>query len=411
MAKKILVLYRLSHPLPAARVAIRQHIQALSQLVDRCEVIYANAVLGMPAWVRRVRFDGIVLHTTFLGMRWSPSFREWKEGLDWIGSLDCAKVALPQDEYDHAAVLDSWLAQWGVQTVFSCFGEEMWPILYPTLHGKARFVPCLTGYLLDGDAERIAAKCRPLSERPFDIVYRASKLPYWFGSHGQLKHEIAGIVREAAGRAGLRCDISTRPEDTIMGDRWFDFLASGRVVIGCESGSSVLDRDGGIMKAIEAMEAANPSLAFADVQAAMPEGWDDYRFFAISPRHLEVVLTKTAQVLVEGSYSGVLEADRHFIPLRRDFSNLQDVMERVKDTAALAEMAERAYEDILLGGKYTYRKFAEEILTAVPDRPVDREYRRAGSGLFLEKALSLRGMAVDGIVSARDRIMALKRIH
>ena len=49
-------------------------------------------------------------------------------------------------------------------------------------------------------------------------------------------------------------------------------------------------------------------------------GWDSYAFFAISPRHLEAVVTKTAQVLVEGSYSGVLEPERHYIPVRRDFS-------------------------------------------------------------------------------------------
>ena len=40
----------------------------------------------------------------------------------------------------------------------------------------------------------------------------------------------------------------------------------------------------------------------------MPRGWDSYAFFAISPRHLEAVITKTAQVLVEGRYSGVLGA-------------------------------------------------------------------------------------------------------
>ena len=41
----------------------------------------------------------------------------------------------------------------------------------------------------------------------------------------------------------------------------------------------------------------------------MPSGWDSYAFFAISPRHLEAVITKTAQVLVEGRYSGVLEPE------------------------------------------------------------------------------------------------------
>ena len=40
---------------------------------------------------------------------------------------------------------------------------------------------------------------------------------------------------------GLRTDISTRITDTKYGDAWFEFLASGRCVIGTESGSSALD--------------------------------------------------------------------------------------------------------------------------------------------------------------------------
>ena len=35
-------------------------------------------------------------------------------------------------------------------------------------------------------------------------------LPYWFGSHGQLKTRIAQVVRERAQKHGLVCDLSTR---------------------------------------------------------------------------------------------------------------------------------------------------------------------------------------------------------
>ena len=52
---------------------------------------------------------------------------------------------------------------------------------------------------------------------------------------------IAGIVDTAARARGLRTDISTRHRDTKYGDAWFEFLASGRCVIGTESGSSALD--------------------------------------------------------------------------------------------------------------------------------------------------------------------------
>jgi len=101
---------------------------------------------------------------------------------------------------------------------------------------------------------------------------------------------------------------------------------SGRAVIGAESGSSVLDARGEIQRRIGRLLAEQPGLSFEEVDAQMPDGWDSYAFFAMSPRHLEAVITKTAQVLVEGRYSGVLEPGRHYIPLRRDLANLDEAL-------------------------------------------------------------------------------------
>jgi hypothetical protein len=156
-------------------------------------------------------------------------------------------------------------------------------------------------------------------------------------------------------------DISTRWEDTIFGDRWLDFLMSGRAVIGCESGSSVLDTRGEIQRRITGLLAEQPDLTFEEVDAQMPAGWDSYAFFAISPRHLEAVVTKTAQVLVEGTYSGVLEPERHYIPVRRDLTNLEDALERLRDVEAVEAMTERAYREVYLEGHNTLEAFAAEL--------------------------------------------------
>jgi hypothetical protein len=170
-----------------------------------------------------------------------------------------------------------------------------------------RFRGALTGYIDDAMARRCATQLRPIAARTHDIVYRATQLPYWFGSHGQLKHRIAEVVGARATAHDLTTDISTRWEDTIFGDGWSDFLMTGRSVIGAESGSSVLDRRGEIQSRIRTLLAEQPTLSFDEVARELPEGWDSWRFFAISPRHLEAVVTKTAQILVEGTYSGVLK--------------------------------------------------------------------------------------------------------
>jgi len=341
------------------RLAVREHVHVLDR--TGAHVLYHNAVDPVPPWVVWTSPDLCILHTTFLCARWYDGFETYRRRFSWISRLGCPKIALPQDEYDHSAVLEEWLLELGVTTVYSCFGPDQRPTLYPVLGDRVAFHETLTGFI-DGDgATEVARRMVPHSERPWDIVYRATKLPYWFGSHGQLKHRIAEVVQSAGGELGLRTDISTRWEDTIFGDSWLDFLMSGRAVIGCESGSSVLDPRGEIQKRINALLAEQPNLTFEEVDARMPAGWDSYSFFAISPRHLEAVVTKTAQVLVEGAYSGVLEPGRHYIPIRSDFTNLHEALERLRDREAVEAMTERAHREVYLEGRNTLAAFAAQL--------------------------------------------------
>jgi hypothetical protein len=356
------------------RLAVRHHLHLLEGRGAR--ILYRNAIDPAPPWLAWTAPDLCILHTTFLShARWNYDFEDYRRRFAWISRLQCPKVALPQDEYDHAGVMDEWLLELGVTSVYSCFGPEHWSTLYPQLMGHATFHETLTGFIDEQAAAELASRIPPHSERPYDIVYRARNLPYWFGSHGQLKHRIAEVVRERAGGFGLQTDISTRPEDTIYGAGWLDFLMSGRAVIGSESGSSVLDARGEVQRRISRLLAEEPDLTFEEVDARMPSGWDSYAFFAISPRHLEAVITKTAQVLVEGRYSGVLEPERHYIPVRRDFSDLDEALERLQDVEAVEAMAEQAYTDVYLSGRNNLSTLADELCR-------EAEARRATKAAF-----------------------------
>jgi hypothetical protein len=357
--KRVVVLYWYPTDL---RPAIRHHLEALKYSTERHVIIYLNGFHGgFPTWLRYLNFDVVLLHTTLLGARWSCLYPIVRWQLDWLRSHPCAKIALPQDEYDHAEILDEWLHYLGVGDVFTNFDARFRETLYPIMHNRARFHECFTGYIDSDTAAAIQPRLRPLAERKLDIVYRANHLPYCFGSHGQLKHRIASIVKERAEALGLACDISTRREDTITTDSWFDFLASSRTIIGIESGSSVLDARGQIMHACRRLVEQNPDISFEAVSELMPANWDVYRFFALGPRHFEAVFTRTVQVLVEGEYNGVLLPNRHYIPLRRDFKNLDEVLGMVRDTGLLERLAENAYHEIYASGRYTYTALARQL--------------------------------------------------
>lgn len=373
---RLLVVHMTPHT-RAVRLTTQQHLEALEGASRGGEVLSYNAVYGVPSWLRRLRFDAVLLHTTFLCMRWGIWFEEWRSRSDWLGELDCLKIAFPQDEYWHAETLDSWLDDLGVSVVCTVLGDEHRDALYPKLSSSAAFYEILTGYIDEQSAERMRARLTPAEQRRYDVVYRARNLPYWLGSHGQVKHLIGEAVLERAPAHVLSCDISTRLHETVLGDAWLNFLGSGRATVGAESGSSTLDRRGELQAEVEELLAEEPDLTFAEVDARMSPGWDDYRFFAISPRHLEAVVTKTGQILVEGRYSGVLEPERHYIPVSADFSNLDAALEQAREPRLLDTMVERAYEDVYLSGRYSSGQLTATVERILEEHAEPRRQKHA----------------------------------
>jgi hypothetical protein len=398
---RVLVLYW--HPVGTPiRAAIYHHLHALDHGTRQHDVWYVNTFSALPRWLRYMPVDGVILHTTLLCLRWSEFFVGIRRDLLWLSDLSCPKIALPQDEYDHSELLNEWLLELGVSDVFSVFEGPDRDLLYQRLTGHAAFHKCFTGYIDEATASEVSKRLVPISARPLDIVYRASHLPYWFGRQGQLKDRIGTVVLERALERGLRTDISTRAEDTILGERWFDFLMSGRTVLGCESGSSVLDRRGEMQVRIHRMLARKPEMAFEEVSQQMPTGWDGHAFFALSPRHFESVITKTCQVLIEGEYEGVFKRERHYIPMRRDLSNVDEVLDRVEDRRLTQEIADTAYEEIYLSGKYGYAALATDI---------ENVLCRARTGERRPKGVRVRtlGRVAGGMLAERDRVAQPQR--
>ena len=356
-----------------------QHLRFLDHSLTPHDVLRWNAAYGVPRWVRDYPFDVVLLHYSVLCMRWETPFERWRSSLDWIRDSEAVRLAMPQDEFVCAHTLDEWLESLDLDCVFSVLDERHWPTLYPRTSARTRMERSYTGFVDDRAAGAAKTLPRPHAERPLDIVYRARNLPFQIGHHGQLKHRIAEIVDPAARAHGLQTDISTRIGDTKYGDAWFDFLASGRCVIGAESGSSALDPYGELRRFEPAWRAEHPEATFEEFSALQPPGWDDYEFTAISPRLFEAAQTKTAQMLVEGEYDGILEAERHYVPLRRDLSNLDDALDLIADPAETEAFAERAWEDLILSGKYSYGAFAAHVETVVEEVAGDRTRRGARS--------------------------------
>jgi hypothetical protein len=359
--RNILVVYSLvQHP---TRQTIRDSLDAFGDYSNaRCYFLNLG-VRRVPWWLRRIEFDAVIFHTTFLSERWNPpAFRRVLRRAGRLRGMGRFKAALPQDEFLRSGIVQSFVESFDVDHIFSVGPPSTWLQLYPEAAGRVALSRVLTGYLHPGTVERIERIVDSSARRPIDIGYRSRHMAPWLGRHGQLKGQIGEAVKEAAQSRGLRVDISTRASDTLSGDDWYRFLASCRYTIGVEGGASVHDPDGTVKECADRYASAQPSAAFAEVERECFPGRDgeiDYR--ALSPRHLEACATRTCQVLVEGEYSGVLKPEAHYIPLRQDLSNLDQVLDRIQADADRARLVETAYDEVVASGEYTYERLIREV--------------------------------------------------
>ncbi len=66
-------------------------------------------------------------------------------------------------------------------------------------------------------------------------------------------------------------------------------------------------------------------------------------------------------MLFEGEYSGVLRPMVHYIPLKKDFSNFDQVVGLIGDPGVRAEIVENAHRDLIRSGRYSYEQFVAGV--------------------------------------------------
>ncbi len=358
---------------------VLQHIEALATLSEHD--VYRFNPLDRPDACRLLdlgEFDAVVIHYTIslLSVRYLPPPLPER-----LASFEGLKVQFIQDEYRAVHAVTAAMRKLGVDVLFTCVPEPAASQIYDSrLPGVTR-VFTLPGYVPD---ELVGREVAPPGARPVDVGYRGRELPVWFGRLSREKHEIGGAFLEHAAGRGLRCDISSREEDRIYGEDWNRFLASCRTTLGTESGVSIVDFDGSVEALAKDYLPRRPHATVEEIERDLTGPYEGKVVInTASPRLFEAAALRTAMVLFPGTYGGVVEPGRHYIPLAKDFSNIEEVVERVRDTAYLEELTDRAYDDLVSSGRYSLRTLVAELdaLVAVRAGPVGRKakdcYHRA----------------------------------
>jgi hypothetical protein len=288
----------------------------------------------------------------------------------FIRNSTAIKIAFPQDDYDHSAILDDCLDEWRVDFVHSPCAAHA-DVLYPKTRRHAEIVPALTGYIDDADVDFMSRIAKPFGDRAIDIGYRAADLPPQFGRFGRQKADIARHIVTHLASSGLRLDISTAPEAMIQGDRWFDFLANCRFTLGCESGSSINDPYGRISDCINRYAELNHTASFEEFEQNCFAGQDGLAcpggrvFSTISPRIFEAALAGTTQILIEGEYGGLLEPSVHYVPVDATVSHADKLIDIVRDQQGAERMSAACKARLLSLPQLTYRNLVSSIFEKV----------------------------------------------
>lgn len=268
------------------------------------------------------------------------------------------KVLFIQDEYDGTKKSKQIIQSVRFDLVFTVVPPDSIEKIYPSneFH-QTKFVSNLTGYVPDELIRQVGNLTSP-SKRSLFIAYRGRPLPIRYGRLGQEKVAIGQHVKTYCHKHGISCDIEWDESSRIYGKDWYAFISSAKAMLGSESGSNVFDWDGDLQQLIDHFRKKSPNVTENDVyQKIIKEREVDGLMNQISPRVFEMAAAKTVMVLFEGSYSGVLEPGTHFFPLKKDFSNLDQILAELRDDTKVDAMADRAYQDIILSGKYSYRQF------------------------------------------------------
>jgi hypothetical protein len=309
--------------------------------------------LRLRSLARRTRYDAVViLHSVFSNGRYLHG-----PLLELVARLSVPKAYFVGNEYKGLPEKMWFCEEVGVDLLVSQFTTEEPLRLYrERLPGTTVVGIPNTGW----DPELFASRVPP-EERPLDLGYRAFENDVALG-HRE-RRELADRFLDVAATNGLRVDISLDPADRLDEAGWAGFLNRCKGQLGSEAGGDYFELTDETRNAVNAYRAEHPDTSFEEIRERF---FRDYRDpvpgRVLSGRNVEAAGTKTVQLLLEGAYGGYLEPDVHYIPLRKDFSNLDEALAKFRDDGFATHVRENAFA---LAHDLTYPKLIDRFKDAL----------------------------------------------
>ena len=317
------------------------------------------AATGATDRLRRMDAGAIVLHYTLFGMQYYLITEEQA----WIVRESPAiKIAFFQDEYHQPPKRFRFIEEYGVDVIYTLLEPQHFRDTYYARTKAPVVLQTLAGYVSDHLLETSDAVRREGTFRDIDVGYRGHELDITYGLAGQEKRIIGQEFKRLTAHLNLKLDVETSVDRRIYGPEWYRFMARCRAMLGVEAGVSAFDMEDAVRLGARRLRHENPGIDDKELWEAVVRPWEDvvpYRM--ISPRHLEAAALGTTQILFTGAYTGLMDPWTHYIPLTKDFSNLDEVLGLLNDQKTLENIASNARRDLIDSGYYHYREFVAGV--------------------------------------------------
>ena len=244
------------------------------------------------------------------------------------------KVVFLHDEYDNTEKTREWLEIQKVNLVFSVVPEEHIEKVYdPARFPNTQFKSILTGYYPLKFHNKHYTK--PIADRSHLIVYRGRVSPQSYGDLAKQKEMIGRYFDKYCQDHNCNSDIQWEEAERVYGLDWYGLLETGVATLGTESGSNVFDEFGRIRSYVDGGgKLPGPKeLNFVEENLG-------FKMNQISARLFEAIGCGTGLVLYQGDYSGVLTAGEHYISVNHDHSNIEEVIETLRNTQYVQNMVD-----------------------------------------------------------------------
>ena len=353
---KALLLFH--HPASNNAPTIMDHVSSFGKYSNN-SFTNINTIYGFPKTLGNYQFDIIVLHYSLFG---SHPFSLFKPFYEYVRrQSSCIKIAFFQDEYQYCLSRFKLINELDISVIFSLLEEKYLKPVYNRCECVKHIYSTLAGYVSEDLKIQSNILFKHFNERTVDFGYRARDLSFVMGKGAQEKTDIAFKFQHLCKGKGYKLDLSSSENTRIYGDDWFRFISNCKAMLGVEAGVSIFDVNGDAAKECQNYLKLNPQCSFAeisnDILYKYEKSEDNFYYRMISPRIFESAAFKVCMILFEGKYTQILEPLIHYIPLKKDFSNIDEVLSIYNNDQKRNTIIQNAYDHLIESNHFSFSKF------------------------------------------------------